>query len=95
MRNKPIFSYNGEPLDVGDNFIYLGVNLSLNGSFRKPQLYALDRANKSIFSASLDIQIDLYDKLVAPVVLYGCEVWRPFGHDIVSRVQLRNYEYVL
>ena len=104
IRNTPVFRYNGEPLDVVDNFVYLGVNLSSNGSFKKGQVYASDRANKSIFSAickarqfnfSLDIQIDLYDRLVAPVVLYGCEVWGPFGHDIVSRVQLRYYKYVL
>ena len=73
------------------------------GHSKKGQVYATDRANKSIFSAicksrqlnlSLDIQIDLYDKLVAPVALYGCKVWGPFGHDIVSRVQFRYFKYV-
>ena len=104
IRNKPDFRYNDELLEVVDNFVYLGVNFSSNGSFKKGQVYATDRSNKSIFSAicksrqlnlSLDIQIDLYDKLVAPVALYGCEVWGPFGHDILSRVQLRYYKYVL
>lgn len=33
--------------------------------------------------------------MVAPVALYGCEVWGPYGSDIVSRVQLRYYKYVL
>ena len=48
IRNKLEFRYNGEPLDVVYNIVYLGVNLSSNGSFKKGQVYASVRANKSI-----------------------------------------------
>ena len=104
IRNEPEFRYDGELLDIVDDFVYLGVNLSSNGSFKKWQVYAAYRANKSIFVAicrskqlnlSLDVQIDLFDKLIELVALYGCEVWGPYDCEIVARVQLRYYKYII
>ena len=41
-RNKPDFIYEGSKLlDIVDEFIYLGVKMSYNGTYKKEQNYAL------------------------------------------------------
>ena len=31
-------------------------------------------------------QLDLFDKIVKPILLYGCEVWGVGNNDIVERI---------
>ena len=40
-----------------------------------------------------DVQIDLFNKIVKPVLLYGSEIWGFGNLDILERVQLRFYKY--
>ena len=35
------------------------------------------------------MQIDLFNKVVKPVLLYGCEIWGYGNLDILEQVQLR------
>ena len=42
-----------------------------------------------------DIQLQLFDVLVKPVLLYGCEVWAHEGTDILEKLHLRFCKYVL
>ena len=83
-RNKPDFIYEGAKLDIVDEFIYLGVKINYNGTYKKEQNYALQQGNRSMFSLiskcraqnlDIDLQIELFDSLVQPVMLYGSEVW--------------------
>ena len=37
----------------------------------------------------------MFNKVVMPVALYGCETWGACGCEIVSRVQLKYYKYIL
>ena len=41
------------------------------------------------------MQIDLFDKLVKPIILYGCEVWGFGNNDVIERVQLKFLKYIL
>ena len=36
-----------------------------------------------------DVQIDFFNKIVKPVLLYGSEIWGFGNLDILERVQLR------
>ena len=40
-----------------------------------------------------DVQIDLFNKIVKPVLVYGCEIWGFGNLDILERVRLRFYKY--
>ena len=42
----------------------------------------------------IDLQIELFNKLVKPVLLYGCEVWGFGNIEIIERVQLKFLKYV-
>ena len=37
-------------------------------------MYALINKMR-ILSSSIDIKLKLFDQLVVPVILYGCEIW--------------------
>ena len=92
--------YNGCNLEVVDDFVYLGVKMNYNGAYKKEQDYATQQGNKSMFSLisksrahnlDLDLQIDLFDNLIQPVLLYGSEIWGAYGCNIVGRLQLKYY----
>ena len=37
----------------------------------------------------IDTTFHMFDTLVVPIILYGCEVWRCQTHALVERLQLR------
>ena len=44
---------------------------------------------------SISCQLDLFDKLVKPVLLYGCEIWGFGNNDILEKVQLKFCKLLL
>ncbi|MEW8547695.1 MAG: hypothetical protein AB2693_29660, partial [Candidatus Thiodiazotropha sp.] len=38
---------------------------------------------------SIDLQLDLFDKMIKPILLYGCEVWGYCNTNLIERVQLK------
>ena len=49
-----------------------------------------------IHNLSIKCQLDLLDKIVKPILLYGCEIWEFGKNDIIERVHLKfvNLYYV-
>ena len=43
----------------------------------------------------LDVQIDLFDKTIKPVLLYGFKVWGVGNVEVIERVQLKLYKQSL
>ena len=43
---------------------------------------------------TLDIQNELFDRLIVPILLYGCEVWCPMMTNLASKPQLRFYKII-
>ena len=41
------------------------------------------------------MQIDLFNKLIKPIPLYGCEIWGIGNIDIIERVQLKFLKMIL
>ncbi len=67
-----------------DSFTCLGVDFSYNGNFKKGIDKQVSHTRNALLGMrtrarklhlKIDIQIELFDKLVPPVLLYGCEVW--------------------
>ena len=44
---------------------------------------------------SVKIQLDLFDKMVKPILLYGCEVWGFSNNDIIEKVHLKFCKLLL
>ena len=43
----------------------------------------------------IDMQIDIFNKTVKPILLYGCELLGYGNLDVIERVQLKNLKYIL
>ena len=78
---------NGQRVKIVDEYQYLGLKLKPSGSmsFAMQELY--DKATRAWFSVSnvifrnkrmeVDKIFNIFDSLVTPVALYGCEFWLP------------------
>ena len=78
------------------HFTYLEVPFSQNGSFSKTQQTLARQAQMAVFSmfrvtnkyVGLNpyIMCDLFDKMILPILTYGCEVWGYHKGDAIERV---------
>ena len=73
------FTYNNRDLEIVPNFSYLGITFSKSGSFN---------------AAKKDL-VNIFDKTVKPILLYGCETWGVGKNDIIERVHLKFCKLLL
>ena len=102
--NKNVqFVFQNNILEVTDEYKYLGIYLGRSGSFVTAKKHIAEQANKALFallrkikslSLPFDIQIDVFDKTIKPILLYGCEVWGYGNIDVIERVQLKFFKYI-
>ena len=104
LRNKPTFYFGGNTLDIVDEYNYLGLVFNYNAKFKITKSHLYQKGCRAMFallkqskrlSLPLDIIMKLFDVLVKPVVLYGAEVWGSENCDILDRLQLRFFKYLL
>ena len=79
--------WGNDVLDRADSYSYLGILFNYDGKFNKAKCDLFARGNTAIFSIipkcrqlnlPIDVQLELFDTLVLPTILYGCEIW---GHE--------------
>ena len=104
IRNIPVFTLNERNVEVVWDYAYLGVLFNFNNKFQKAQKRLCTAGNRAMFSLlkkcrklnlPIDIQLDLFEKCVHPILLYGCEVWGHESLEIVSKFQLRFLKLAL
>ena len=79
------FNFNGVPLEIVKSFSYLVVVFSQSGSFSDAQNNLASKAQKAIFklnnylyncpNVTVKHRLDLFDKLIMPILNYSCEGW--------------------
>ena len=91
-------------MDIVDEYKYLGITFCSNGSFYKARTKLVEQGNRAMFALlnkcrslhlPLDMQIDLLDKTVSPILLYGSEVWGYENIEILERLRLKFCKYIL
>ena len=104
VRVYPEFKIGDEILEVVSDFLYLGIRLNYNNKMGVTQKDLFDRASRAMFSLlkkckmknlPIDVILDLFDKMIMPIVTYGCEMWGFGNNDIVKKLQLKFYKIVL
>ena len=98
------FSLNGEKLEIVNSLNYLGIELSRTGNFKRAKQSIAGKATVAFYEVlkmgrkhglSVKIQLDLFDKMVKPILLYGCEVWGFSNNDIIEKVHLKFCKLLL
>lgn len=104
VKEKPVFTYNGENITVVDDFVYLGVTFTHNASFVKHKHHLLEQARKVMFSIlrkikklnlPIDMQLQMFDCMVAPILLYGAEVCGYEKSEIIESLYLHFYKIIM
>ena len=78
---KPMtkFTMRGAEIEIIKEYKYLGIYFSQSGAFAFAKNHIAEQANKAVFSLlknikhlslPLDLQIDLFEKLIKPILLY-------------------------
>ena len=97
------FTFEQKVIEIADVYKYLGVYLGRSGSFVAAKKHIAEQANKALFSLlknirslnlPYDIQIDMFNKMIKPILLYGCEIWGMGKFDVLERIQLKFYKYI-
>ena len=91
QNNKIYFKHQNETLQIVDKQTCLGIEMTSSGRYTYPRqilckevikvLSTIKRLLSYIDSPTVEIKSKLFDALVNPVLLYGCEVWIP---DLLS-----------
>ena len=101
----PDFWLNGQKIEYVESYTYLGTVFSFNGKFDEAinkQILQANRAlfvlksKKDMFNLPIDIMLDLFEKTIVPILLYGCEIW---GHvkniDRIEKFHRKFLKYLL
>lgn len=99
------FYYEGIQLEIVNKFVYLGVTFTTGGSFHETQNSLAGKALKGIFKmnkylykfteVSIKHRLELFDKLISPILCYGAEVWGFIRAPAIERVHLRFMKIIL
>ena len=98
------FHVNGAELEIVNEYKYLGIYLARSGAFAKAKKHIVDQANYALFSLQrkirhlnlpIDLQIELFNKMIKPILLYGCEIWGHGNLESIERVQLKFLKQIL
>ena len=57
--------------------------------------YVWDYKKSRELNLSVDCQIDMFDNMVTPILLYGCEIWGFENLDIIEKIHLKFCKIVL
>ena len=71
-------------MDICTDFKYLGDSFSRNTHFHQTKKHNVEQAKKTMgvllkrirnLNIPIDLQLHLFDHVILPVALYGCEIW--------------------
>ena len=86
-------------MEVVDQYTHLGVTFNYYNTFYKSIEMKISQAKKAMFSlitksrrldVPIDITLDLFDKLVLSILIYGSEVW---GHSNLKPIYIFLSEF--
>ena len=94
-----VFTYDSEPLEIVKSFKYLGIVFTTGGSFSETQTTLAGQAQKAIFKLNKYMykftfitpkhKLELFDKLVSPILSYASEVWGFCQANAIERVHMQ------
>ena len=81
-----------------------GIYFNSKGTFTDTKKHLTEQASKAVISLlrkwrqlgiPIDLTLDLFDKSVKPILLYGCEVWGHENVNLIKRIYLKFCKILL
>jgi hypothetical protein len=97
---KKQFHFKIGNINIDSEYCYLGIVFNFNGKFTKAIDERITPAKKAMFGLNEkavnlllppDIHIDLFEKMISPIFLYGCEVW---GYGNVEPMEIFYRKFI-
>ena len=85
-------------LEIVSEFIYVGTMFQRTGSFKKNKINLADKASKAmhnnlikgrVHNLSVSCQLDLFDKIIIPMLTYGSEICGYENIDISEKLHVK------
>ena len=101
---KQKYLYKGNELETVNDFKYLGIVFNYNGHFHLCKKTLYQQATRAMFSLlskckkhslPVDMQLELFDKMVVPVLTYGCEIWGFEDLKVIEKLHMKFCKYIL
>ena len=98
------FKYNGDTLSIVHNFQYLGIFFSSKGSFNESKSHLVQQAKKAMYivlrkarklDLPIDLQLQLFDTMVVPILLYGAKIWDYENCKIIETLHMQFCKIIL
>jgi hypothetical protein len=95
-----VFNLGNTNLDNVEIYKYLGIIFHKSNKFTKARKHLYEQAQKAMYFTlrqgkrchlSIQCQLKLFDSMVLPVVLYGCEIW---GFESLSGIEKLYSKYL-
>jgi len=99
-----VFWLNGEVVELVDSYIYLGTTINFNGKFTDAIEKQINQAHRTLFvikskkekfNLPIDIVLDLFDKMILPILLYGSEIWGFANLESIEIFYRKFLKYIL
>ena len=79
LETFPMFKYGSSTIEVVSEYVYLDVTMMYSNKYAKGMKKQMDKARKAqcsllINARKLCLPIDMFEKVVSPILLYGSEV---------------------
>ena len=105
LRADEKFFYLGKEIEIVSEYKYLGIIFSTKLNWSKATKTLASQANKAASVLNIagrkcgglpkDVALELFDKMLSPIVLYGAEIWGFKEWDAIERIQLKFLKRVL
>ena len=98
--NSYSFKINDSVLEIVDSYKYLGTTFSKSRSFLKARKHIAEQARKAMHLLQMriknlylpvDLQLQLFDHTIMPILTYSCEVW---GFENCGIVELIHTQFL-
>jgi len=95
---------NNMELEIVSEFIYLGTMFQRTGSFKENKINLAEKASKVMYdilnkervhNLSVSCQLDLFDKIIIPMLTYGSEIWGYENIDILKKQHVQFCKLLL
>lgn len=89
------FKINDNIIEIKDNYHYLGLTFSSNGSFLKARKHVTEQASKAMHilytrvnnaDLPIDLVLKLFDHTVLPILTYGAEIFGYENLDMIEKI---------